>query len=96
MKILIKSSPKSELLKYKDAVETKYIAFSMATLGQPEPQTLKDTFQGMDTKSFSQLIHKPESSIKSEVGQSFMQNQQGQKPQKPQPESTIKQPSNKQ
>ena len=60
--------------------------------------TLKDTFQGLDTKSFSQLIHKPESSIKSEVGQSFMQNQQGQKPQTttPQPESTTKQPSNTQ
>ena len=70
--------------------------------------TLKDTFQGLDTKSFAQQTQKhPQFVEYSEAGQSFAQTAQtiaemqvknvaSPKPQKPQPESTIKQPSNTQ
>lgn len=57
--------PKSELLKYKDTVETKSLelsehsAFSMATLGQPKPQTIFDVLQDICEKNdlrFGQAI----------------------------------------
>lgn len=57
--------PKSELLKYKDTVETKslepstYSAFSMATLGQQKPQTIFEVLQDICEKNdlrFGQVI----------------------------------------
>ncbi len=82
--------------------------FNIGTIYCNMADTLKDTFQGLDTKSFAQQTQKhPQFVEYSEAGQSFAQtaqtiaemqvkNMASPKPQKPQPESTIKQPSNTQ
>ncbi len=69
-------------------------------------RNISNNLSGFDGKSFGQLTHKADSMQLKGEGTSFAQNSQKivemqvknvtQKPQKPQPESTIKQPSNTQ